>query len=317
MASRELGLTAAQAGGFMSAFFLGYLLTQLPGGMLADRLGTRKVLLISLLFMGIFTLGMAWVPGFWTGVILRFIAGVGSGAVLAAAVKGVYDHFGPTRRATAMGFFMASSPLGLLVANLLAPAIAAGFGWRASFLAAGGFTLLVLAVSWQVLPRRRRAPPRRRLRAGGNTLRTLIGNRELMLTAVAAFSHVGHLGDADLGEHVHAPEPGAVLKQSGQIMAVFAAGPARQPWPAGWPTAFPVPPAGRHGHSRLLRPAAVAVRHQPGYPTACYPGTLLGAGSFIFGPVLKPSSANWCAAQVGTAIGFCNAVWQLGSVISR
>ena len=93
LAARELGLTAAQAGGFMSAFFFGYLLTQLPGGMLADRWGTRKVLLYSLVLMGVFTTAIVWMPDFQTGLVLRFLAGIGSGAVLAAAVKGVYDYF--------------------------------------------------------------------------------------------------------------------------------------------------------------------------------------------------------------------------------
>jgi len=68
MAAGELGLTAAEAGGFMSAFFLGYLLTQLPGGMLADRWGSRKVLLYSLFLMGIFTIGLALTTGFLQGI---------------------------------------------------------------------------------------------------------------------------------------------------------------------------------------------------------------------------------------------------------
>ena len=140
LAMKELGISATQAGAFMSFFFIGYLLTQLPGGMLADRLGTRKILLGSLVLMGIFTLSVAFTPGYEIGLALRFLAGIGSGAVLAASVKGVHDYFEPTGRATAMGFFMASGPLGLLTANLLSPLIAAEHGWRGSFLAAGLYT---------------------------------------------------------------------------------------------------------------------------------------------------------------------------------
>ena len=44
---------------------------------------------------------------------------------------------------------------------------------------------------------------------------------------------------------------------------------------------------------------------------------LLGAGAFIFGPVLNTFISELVEShQVGTAIGLCNGVWQLGSVIS-
>ncbi len=321
MASRELGLTAAQAGGFMSAFFLGYLLTQLPGGMLADRLGTRKVLLTSLFFMGIFTLGMTWVPGFWTGTVLRFLAGIGSGAVLAASVKGVYDHFGPTRRATAMGFFMASCPLGLLVANLLAPVIAAGYGWRASFLAAGGFTLLVLAISWQVLPRPAETRhPAATGAGGGNTLRTLAGNRALMLTAVAGFFAMwGTWGTLTWANTYMHQSLGLSLKQSGQVMAVFAAGALLGQPLAGW-LADRLPRHRRQVGMAILACFALLLwlfGNNQDTRQLVILAPLLGAGSFIFGPVLNTFISELVAPpQVGTAIGFCNAVWQLGSVIS-
>ena len=49
VAMQELSLNKAEAGSFMSIFFLGYLLTQIPGGMLADRFGIRKILVLSLL----------------------------------------------------------------------------------------------------------------------------------------------------------------------------------------------------------------------------------------------------------------------------
>ncbi len=322
MASRELGLTAAQAGGFMSAFFLGYLLTQLPGGMLADRLGTRKVLLGSLFFMGIFTIGMAWIPGYWTGTVLRFFAGIGSGAVLAASVKGVYDHFGPDRRATAMGFFMASSPLGLLMANLLSPMIAASYGWRSSFTAAGGFTLLVLAISWLVLPRQTKARHQATSTAvaGGNTLRTLVGNRDLMLTAAAGFFAMwGTWGTLTWANTYMNQCLGLSLQQSGQIMAMFGLGALIGQPLAGWLADF-LPRSRRQVGMTILALFAVLLwvfgnNQDSGQLVVLAP--LLGAGAFVFGPVINTFISELVSApQVGTAIGLCNGVWQLGSVIS-
>lgn len=322
LATRDLGLTAAQAGGFMSAFFLGYLLTQLPGGMLADRLGTRKVLLTSLGLMGLFTIGMTWIPGFWTGTVLRFFAGIGSGAVLAAAVKGVYDNFGPTRRATAMGFFMASSPFGLLIANLLSPMIAASYGWRSSFLAAGSFTLLALAISWLTLPRPAKTCPRAKDRPADsrNTLRTLFRNRALMLTAVAGFFAMwGTWGTLTWANTYMHQCLGLSLQQSGRIMAMFGVGALIGQPLAGWlADRFPL-------HRRQVGMAILACfalllwlfGNNQDTSRLLVLAPLLGAGAFIFGPVLNTFISELAEpSQVGTAIGFCNGVWQLGSVIS-
>jgi len=321
MASSELGLTAAQAGGFMSAFFLGYLLTQLPGGILADRLGTRKVLVVSLFLMGVFTLGTAWVPGYWSGMSLRFVAGIGSGAVLAASVKGVYDYFGPTRRATAMGFFMASSPLGLLVANIMSPLIAASHGWRASFLAAGCLTLIVWVFSWLMLPQSgTTVRPANEFQRPKNNIRLLFANRDLILTAAAGFFAMwGTWGTLTWANTYMHQSLGLSLKQSGQIMALFGLGALIGQPLAGWLSDW-FPQHRRQTGMAILACFAILLwffginqdRQQ-----LIILAPLLGAGAFIFGPVLNTFISELVEPhQVGTAIGLCNGVWQLGSVIS-
>lgn len=321
IASLELGLTATQAGGFMSAFFLGYLLTQLPGGILADRLGTRKVLLVSLFLMGVFTLSTAWVPGYWSGIILRFFTGIGSGAVLSSAVKGVYDHFKPTRRATAMGFFMASSPLGLLVANIMSPSIAATHGWRTSFLAAGCLTLLIWMLAWLLLPRSlETVNVVREQQKPNDKVRLLLKNPNLMLTAVAGFFAMwGTWGTLTWANAYMHQNLGLSLKQSGEFMAFFGLGALIGQPLAGWfSDLFP--------HHR--RQVSMGI-------LTCFSillwllGTtqdnrqlmilvpLLGAGAFTFGPILNTFISELVEPhQVGTAIGLCNGIWQLGSVIS-
>lgn len=322
MAAGELGLTAAQAGGFMSAFFFGYLLTQLPGGMLADWWGTRKVLLYSLLLMGIFTIGLALTTSFWSGIILRFFAGLGSGAVLAASVKGVYDHVTAKHRAMAMGFFMTSAPLGLLLANILSPLIAAQYGWRSSFLLAGSITLAAFGLSWMILPRRSEL---RLVPVAGKTgikfeLKLIMANRDLMLTAAAGFFAMwGTWGTLTWANAYMHQGMGLSLKQSGQTMALFGLGALIGQPVVGWLS---------DRFRRQRRQASMAI-------LACFAGLLwlfgsnqdvqyllilaplLGAGAFIFGPVLNTFISELVEARrVATAIGFCNGVWQVGSLIS-
>ena len=93
LASRDLGISAAQAGGYMTAFYIGYVMTQLPGGYLTDRFGYRKVLLTSFLVMGTFTAAMGLVENYAAGFLLRILAGMGSGAVFSAGVRAIFDWF--------------------------------------------------------------------------------------------------------------------------------------------------------------------------------------------------------------------------------
>ncbi|MGB9846504.1 MAG: MFS transporter, partial [Desulfotomaculales bacterium] len=53
-----LGMGMAQAGAFMSAFYFGYIITQIPAGVLADRFGVRVILAASLVIEGIATFAM-------------------------------------------------------------------------------------------------------------------------------------------------------------------------------------------------------------------------------------------------------------------
>ncbi|WP_312202780.1 MFS transporter [Anaerospora hongkongensis] len=322
MAAVELRLTAAEAGGFMSAFFFGYLLTQLPGGMLADRWGTRKVLLVSLFVMGLFTMGLAVTNDFGQGVILRFLAGFGSGAVLAAAVKGVYDHVAAEHRAMAMGFFMTSAPLGLLLANLLSPLIAAHYGWRTSFLFAGSMTLAALGLTWLILPRRTGL---RIVPAAGKTgikfeLKEIITNRELMLTAAAGFFAMwGTWGTLTWANAYMHQGLGLSLKESGRTMALFGIGALIGQPVVGW-LSDRFRKRRRQASMVLLGVFAVLLwlfaKNQDAQYLAVL-ATLLGAGAFMFGPVLNTFISELVAARsVATAVGFCNGVWQIGSLIS-
>ena len=319
LALGELSLTRAEAGGFMSAFFLGYLLTQLPGGMLADRFGIRRVLSASLLLTGSFTLLFAWVNGYWSGLALRFMAGLGSGAILAASVKGVYDHFPAHRRATAMGFFMTSLPAGLMLANLMSPAIAASYGWRISFVVAGVLTLVVFFVALGLLPSSG-LKPSDNLQTNRTSFALLLRNRSLLVTAAAGFFAMwGTWGVLTWNNAFMHQGLGLSLEQSGRMMALFAVG-ALVGQPLAGKIADCYPANRRHVGMAILLGFSVLLLvfgqlRTPSFAPLLSP--LLGAASFIFGPVLNTLISELVAPdQVGTAIGFCNAFWQIGSLIS-
>jgi ACS family glucarate transporter-like MFS transporter len=138
----EYGLSQVQIGRVFSAFLLGYALCQIPGGWLADRWGTRRVLTVASASWVIVTVGMAaagWGPLAAIGVIptllvLRFALGVGEAPMFPGAARGVSRWVPPSRQGTANGMVLAAIGLGSALAPPLLTFTMIRWGWRAALL---------------------------------------------------------------------------------------------------------------------------------------------------------------------------------------
>ncbi|MFI5808175.1 MFS transporter [Streptomyces sp. NPDC051561] len=143
----EFDLDRGQQGLVVSAFFLAYALCQIPGGMLADRFGARKVATWALLAWSLFTVltGFAW--SFAALLALRFLFGAAEAIFPAASMKVLVERTTPKERMSAQGLIMSSNAIaGVLTPLAVAPLIAV-FGWRSAFFstaALGVFVVLAL-----------------------------------------------------------------------------------------------------------------------------------------------------------------------------
>ncbi len=144
--SQEFALNSAQGGIYMSAFFAGYVLTQLPGGLLSDRLNPKIVLIAATVFGGLAAGLMYTVNSFSLGIAFRFLAGMASGFVMSACSKVLTNEFAPQERGVALGILMASPPFGITLANLIGPLLRDSYGWRNTFLFVGFLAILVILV---------------------------------------------------------------------------------------------------------------------------------------------------------------------------
>ncbi|MFS2115005.1 MFS transporter [Herbaspirillum frisingense] len=144
----EFQLKPAELGVLLSSFFLGYSLLQLPGGWLADRFGSRPVIVIAILLWSLFTgvTGMAW--SITSLVVIRFVFGMGEGAFPAASVKGVAEHFTREERPKMSSLLMSSNYVGSMLAPLLIAPLILHFGWRAVFHTIGIAGLVFALVYW-------------------------------------------------------------------------------------------------------------------------------------------------------------------------
>lgn len=137
-----LNLTMTEAGAYMTAFYIGYVITQIPSGMMADRFSLRLILTVTMLVQGISTFMFGMIDTYTQGFVLRVISGLAGGCVYAACFKGIFLWFSARQRGFALGIIMTAPSLGPAMANMFSTQINALWGWRAAFEAIGVFALI-------------------------------------------------------------------------------------------------------------------------------------------------------------------------------
>ena len=137
--ARDFGWSPTTAGLVQSAFFYGYLLSQVPGGYLSSLLGGRRVLPAG---VGVWSLATAAVPllaGTVPGLFVsRAAVGLGEGVAPSAAVDIVARCTGPTERSRAVSFVFGGLHVGSLLGLVIAPLCIQNFGWPTVFYLFGG-----------------------------------------------------------------------------------------------------------------------------------------------------------------------------------
>lgn len=132
-AAGDLGLKMAQAGNLMSAFYFGYLFTQIPAGFLADKFRVKYMMFTCVALVAAATYGMSLVDSYTSAYVIRFIAGLIGGAIMAFCSRLLSNYFAPHERGVAFGILLASPSIGTLLANQVGPRVLNTMGWRAAF----------------------------------------------------------------------------------------------------------------------------------------------------------------------------------------
>ena len=149
--AKDLSVGADKIGWILSAFFAGYALFQIPGGLLADRIGPRKVILIALAWWTVFTCLTGVVSGLAMLLVTRFLFGVGEGLFPASVWKVIGQWFTKKNRATANALVLSSIAIGPAVTPLLLAPILKGYGWRAAFYLLGAIGLMTLMLAYRFI----------------------------------------------------------------------------------------------------------------------------------------------------------------------
>ncbi|MBT2655252.1 MFS transporter [Bacillus sp. ISL-18] len=130
---KEFTLNNFQMGAISSFFFLGYACTQIPAGFLLRKKGTREIVSIAVIGFSIVTFLLGTVSGAAFLVILRLLLGITEGPVPVSMTSTINQWFPAKEKATATGFYIASTQLAPIFVPIVAAAIAVSFGWRSVF----------------------------------------------------------------------------------------------------------------------------------------------------------------------------------------
>ena len=141
----DLGLTLAQAGSFLSAYYIGPSLVSLPAGTLADRWGVKRLLVLGQLVIALGLVAASTATSYAALALLLVAGGFGYGLLNPTSTKAVMAWAPAAHRATLVGLKQVGLPLGGMLGAALLPVLAVGMGWRVALLVsalliAGGAT---------------------------------------------------------------------------------------------------------------------------------------------------------------------------------
>ena len=141
----ELGMSAAQLGFLLSAFFWTYALCQPISGWLVDRFDVNWILAIGFFLWSSATAFTGLMHQFAALVAVRFVLGVGESVAYPSYAKILARHFPEQERGRANAVLTAGMMLGPAFGMFFGAMLMARFGWRSFFVALGFGSLLWLA----------------------------------------------------------------------------------------------------------------------------------------------------------------------------
>ncbi len=210
---KELAISELQMGWVYGAFFWGYLVFQIPGGILGKRFGPRLTLLVAGAIWVLACLLFALLPGSFESSVIgtvglliatRVVMGAAHAPIYPVQAASVERWFPVGQWALPNAVSSTGLSLGAAAAAPIFSIVILNYGWRASFLVFVPVGLLFFSIWWWYArdnPGEHPAMSEAELEkieanrsgltqdAGYGAWRQLLGHRETLLLASAYFTH--------------------------------------------------------------------------------------------------------------------------------
>ena len=149
----SLGMSYGESGFAVSAFSIAAGLANAPWGILADRIGSRTVMVGGLFLMGAASVALATAGSYWQLLALLMVLGIVSGSYHGPAAALIARTFAPRLRGTAMGIHITGGHLSFFAAPALAGLLATSTGtWHTPYVWFAIAPIVFGGLLWMVAP---------------------------------------------------------------------------------------------------------------------------------------------------------------------
>ncbi len=184
--ARVFGATPFQAGLTITAPTVAVAIFAPFIGRLADRLGLRRVIVLSAWTLTLATGLAATSHSLRQLIVWRFVQGMATPGIFASTVAYVHEVWPPSHAGRGTAAYMTGTILGGFTGRAVSGLVAADVGWPAAFVALAVLTGIVASVLTIWLPQEPPAAPH--LRGGAGSIARLVRNRRLIATCGVGFT---------------------------------------------------------------------------------------------------------------------------------
>lgn len=270
--AQDLVFDERQLGFGVAGFFIASSLSSVPGGRLAERIGTRTSIPLYTGVASLVLLAMSTAQSWMRISLLLILAGLVNGMIHPSVNLALARQIAPQRKGLAFGIKQSAIPSATLLAGLAVPSIAASSGWRPAFQGAAGLAGVLATLAAVVV--RSSAPVER---ARPNRLTTPMGYLVWLTIAASLGAAAGNAMAAFLVPSAVAS--GISPSEAGIILVVGSVSCIVVRVYIGWRADFRV-----GGHLRLV-------------------GHLLAIGAVGYGILSFTGAPRW-AVLLGGVLGF-------------
>lgn len=148
----EWGVGKAELGPVFGAGLFGMLVGSLTLSVLADKIGRRPVLIGASVFFAACMLVTAWTSTITQLQAIRFITGLGLGAIMPNAMALVGEYSPKRSRVTLMMLVSCGFTVGAVLGGLLSAVMIPAFGWRSVFYLGAAIPLVMAILMYFLVP---------------------------------------------------------------------------------------------------------------------------------------------------------------------
>lgn len=164
--------------GLMSGmYFYSYAAAQVPIGIMLDKMGTRKTIILLGLVASFGNLIFSLSPTILVLALGRGLIGFGVGGFYISSIRALAIHYNPKRYATLTSVLTSLGHIGGIVASSPLAILSIALGWREAFLVICTLMFFFVIVSWFNVEEENPTPSKGSIR---DDLRKVFSNRQLL-----------------------------------------------------------------------------------------------------------------------------------------